>query len=284
MRQNSEYRSIAWNTMGKDNNWLMASVGILIMSIVMEAPLNLYQIYAQVISDTQSHLYSPLLLIPVFAGLPLVLLWFVFVSEPFKLVYVSSHLHMLRTQRYDLNDMFQTFKPHFSSLNKWISATWKILLPDLIILAWVIGPVILAVILFFISIASSSFSHFLSIILGTLAFASYAAIFVISIIKGITYSMVPFLMLDNPDMPAMELANKSKAITQGHKGQIFMLTLSFIGWFILGILTCCIGLLPVTAYFYTTMAAYYEDLKSETRAQEQYNNAENTESSSYTQY
>ncbi len=49
-------------------------------------------------------------------------------------------------------------------------------------------------------------------------------------------------------------------------GKLFLLMLSFIGWFLLSILTFCIGLLWVGPYMYQSMAAFYEDLKEEVPA------------------
>ena len=59
-----------------------------------------------------------------------------------------------------------------------------------------------------------------------------------------------------------EFANMMK----GHKMQLFLLYLSFIGWAILAILTLGIGYLFLFPYMYTTVAHYYEDLKSESNS------------------
>ena len=50
---------------------------------------------------------------------------------------------------------------------------------------------------------------------------------------------------------------------KGHKWDLFVLDLSFIGWILLGIMTAGIGLLWVAPYMETTRAAFYEDLKNE---------------------
>ena len=48
---------------------------------------------------------------------------------------------------------------------------------------------------------------------------------------------------------------------KGNKWRFFVMYLSFIGWFFVGILTIGIGLFWIAPYIYTTMAAFYEDIK-----------------------
>jgi len=49
---------------------------------------------------------------------------------------------------------------------------------------------------------------------------------------------------------------------KGKKGKLFLLDLSFIGWFLLCILTLGIGLLWLYPYILTSRAAFYEDVKT----------------------
>ncbi|MFI3163086.1 MAG: DUF975 family protein [Bacillota bacterium] len=53
------------------------------------------------------------------------------------------------------------------------------------------------------------------------------------IIKYIAYSMAFYIKRDNPDMTAKECLAASVRLTKGHKGKIFVLALSFFGWYIL---------------------------------------------------
>ncbi len=66
---------------------------------------------------------------------------------------------------------------------------------------------------------------------------------VLVIIKGIAYSMTPFILADNPQIGYGRTLKLSIAMTNGHKGAIFVLYLSFLGWYILGMLCFGIGLL-----------------------------------------
>lgn len=49
----------------------------------------------------------------------------------------------------------------------------------------------------------------------------------------------------------------------GHKWQLFCLHLSFIGWWLLCILTLGIGTLWLAPYSQNSTAAFYEDLKNQ---------------------
>lgn len=81
------------------------------------------------------------------------------------------------------------------------------------------------------------------------------------IIAALRYSMAYYIMNDNPGMGAMEAINQSKEMMRGNKGKLFMLILSFAGWFLLSLLTLGIGLLWLGAYYNTSIANFYEDLR-----------------------
>ena len=82
------------------------------------------------------------------------------------------------------------------------------------------------------------------------------------IIKGIAYSMTPYLLADHPNIPATEAIKVSNKITYGYKMDIFIMQLSFIGWHFLSILTCgLLELLYVGPYLEISMAGLYEELK-----------------------
>ena len=81
------------------------------------------------------------------------------------------------------------------------------------------------------------------------------------IIKSYAYRMVPYILSENPDMDARQAIESSEHMTRGHKMEIFILDLSFIGWFILGALLCGIGVLFVMPYYNTAQAVLYTKLK-----------------------
>ena len=83
------------------------------------------------------------------------------------------------------------------------------------------------------------------------------------IIKSLSYALTPYIVAEQPELSANESIELSMKMMDGHKLDLFILYLSFIGWYLLSILTLCIGMLWVMPYMYTTMAAFYEDVKAE---------------------
>ena len=54
------------------------------------------------------------------------------------------------------------------------------------------------------------------------------------IIKAYEYSMIPYLLAENPNLSASQAFSLSKQMTTGQKMDLFVLDLSFLGWIILG--------------------------------------------------
>lgn len=93
----------------------------------------------------------------------------------------------------------------------------------------------------------------------------WSLLFIIpGIIASLSYSMVYFIALDNLELSALDVIRKSKEMMRGHKGEYFVLGLSFIGWGILGIFTLGILYLWLIPYMQVTMANFYNELKETT--------------------
>ena len=82
-------------------------------------------------------------------------------------------------------------------------------------------------------------------------------------IKAYAYSMSAFVAEDNPELGPMDCIKRSQEMMKGHKMELFLLDLSFIGWILLGIITLGIGMLWVSPWMYMTHAKFYEELKNE---------------------
>jgi len=82
------------------------------------------------------------------------------------------------------------------------------------------------------------------------------------IVKAIAYSMTQYILTDCPNVEPTEALKLSMRMTNGHKGGLFVMFLSFIGWWLLSGLTFGIlGLLYVGPYYATSFAGVYVDLK-----------------------
>ncbi len=83
------------------------------------------------------------------------------------------------------------------------------------------------------------------------------------IIKAYAYAMTPYILADCPDVPATDALQLSQRMTKHYKGDIFTLQLSFIGWWLLGVLTLgLVWILYAGPYYHTSMAAMYDRLKA----------------------
>jgi uncharacterized membrane protein len=80
------------------------------------------------------------------------------------------------------------------------------------------------------------------------------------IIASLGYSQTFFILAEDPNISATEAMKKSKEMMMGHKGEYFMLGLSFIGWAILCIFTLGIGFLWLESYTKTSYAIFYKNL------------------------
>jgi uncharacterized membrane protein len=82
------------------------------------------------------------------------------------------------------------------------------------------------------------------------------------IIKMYEYRFVPYIMAENPALDHDRALKLSREMTAGEKMDIFILDLSFLGWFFLGALFFGIGVLFVQPYYDAVNAELYQKLKS----------------------
>lgn len=89
-----------------------------------------------------------------------------------------------------------------------------------------------------------------------------------AIILGLAYGMVPFIIRDYKELGVRDVLRMSRMMMRGHKWQLFVLELTFIGWALLCILSLGIGLLWLQPYMATSYAHFYEDVKAEYEAKQ----------------
>ncbi|CAG7631203.1 DUF975 family protein [Paenibacillus allorhizosphaerae] len=139
----------------------------------------------------------------------------------------------------------------------------------------VAGPLALGVVVFFLRLVRrepneiqdvfSGFTRFVPSFLLYLLSAVFVFLWTLllivpGIIAGLRYSMAFYIMHDHPELTAMEAIERSKQMMYGHKWRYFLLSLSFIGWALLCVLTLGIGLLWLIPYMSATNANFYENL------------------------
>ncbi|PGY17772.1 DUF975 family protein [Bacillus cereus] len=93
----------------------------------------------------------------------------------------------------------------------------------------------------------------------------WSLLFVVpGIIKYFSYSMSYYILVENPDYTASEALRESKRIMKGQKLKLFVLWLSFIGWFLLaafiGMFTFNLSFIFISPYYNTTVSHFYLNL------------------------
>jgi uncharacterized membrane protein len=83
------------------------------------------------------------------------------------------------------------------------------------------------------------------------------------IIKAYAYSMTYFILAENKGMPALEAITLSRKMMDGHKMDLFLLFLSFIGWSILVVITLGIAGIWVYPYISASMTNFYLSVKED---------------------
>lgn len=92
----------------------------------------------------------------------------------------------------------------------------------------------------------------------TLEITLWSLLFVIpGIIKSYEYALVPYIVAENPQIDSKRAREISKQTMDGEKWNFFVLRLSFIGWYLLGVMAFCIGEIFVTPYQLATEAEFY---------------------------
>ncbi len=77
------------------------------------------------------------------------------------------------------------------------------------------------------------------------------------IVKSYEYRFVPYLLSEMPNLSPNEIITKSREMTRGHKLDMLILDLSFLGWYFLGGLLFGIGTFFVNPYAEATNARLY---------------------------
>lgn len=80
------------------------------------------------------------------------------------------------------------------------------------------------------------------------------------IVKGLSYAMTPFILEEHPEMTASQAIKASMRLMDGHKMDLFILNLTFFGWWILACLTMGIGFLFLNPYMNAAYAVFYRDI------------------------
>ncbi len=89
------------------------------------------------------------------------------------------------------------------------------------------------------------------------------------IIKHYSYALVPYILAENPSIPRKEAIKLSREMMYGYKWQLFKLDVSFMGWYILDILSFNLtGIIFTSPYKMCCMADVYMQIRKKAKEKE----------------
>lgn len=173
------------------------------------------------------------------------------ISVPISYGLISSFMKLKRGEDVDVAEFLNY---GFSNFLR----SWKVALQ--VILKMIIPVVLLIVcILIFVGLmilsATQGFQWYF--ILGVVI---YIAVLVYTATQSYYYSLAQYLAIDNSNIKTKDAVLESKKLMSGHRGDLFLLQLSFIGWAILAIFTLGIGCLWLLPYMEIAQVCFYEEI------------------------
>lgn len=112
--------------------------------------------------------------------------------------------------------------------------------------------------------------RWMKVSLAMLKYSIYQTLWTLTVIGGVikyySYSQVPYILAENPDLTGREAITLSRRMMRGHKWELFLLDCSFIGWSILG--ACTFGLSEVfysLPYQSASFCEYYVRLRGKAK-------------------
>lgn len=100
----------------------------------------------------------------------------------------------------------------------------------------------------------------LAMLIGTFL---YIAGIGVMLLLALRLALVFYLMVDHVDMGIMDAFRRSAELMEGNKGRLFYICLSFLGWSVLGMLSCGLGMLWVMPYMTQVSVNFYREVTGE---------------------
>ena len=150
-----------------------------------------------------------------------------------------------------------SMKNYFEGFNKWargiLCGLWKLLW----LFLWALIAVPICVAFTFIVALISIESVTVQLVLLTVVLI---AGLIPMLIKSIEYSFATFFTAEFSELGIRKALRHSITITKGHRWDIFVLELSFIGWFLLSFISFGVGFFWILPYYYMTQTNTYHAL------------------------
>ena len=114
-----------------------------------------------------------------------------------------------------------------------------------------------------------AFPRFGSAMVMNLARTLLVALGSLVVVPGILlhygYAMAPYILARDPECEGLEALRRSRTMLKGHKMDLFLLEVSFIGWMLLATFALGIGHLFLTPYTEAARASFFADIEAQYR-------------------
>lgn len=206
-------------------------------------------------------------------GISLLLSTFVLFAFSYAIYYIS--LYVVRGGRAELGQIFVVFQKGYY-------------VPLLLIniLAQIVQYVLAAIFFIPMLLRAGSSVYFSLIVSGGVTSASNAAtlfdigmltlyliltviFLVVTTIISILFKFAAWVKFDYPELSVGDCIKRAWFLLKDRWGKYILLQLSFIGWYILGIVALFVGLLFVAVYVNTASAAFYDQAVKEKLTREE---------------
>ena len=175
---------------------------------------------------------------------------YVLIGVPLSIGVVYGFLELKRKKD---SKIFDFLKLTFKNFAKSWALSWMIILKMILPIICVAVAIILYATLMFTS-NEISFGFML------LGVAVFMAAIVYAVVIGLLYVLAYYIAYDHPEMGIRQVVNESARLMRGHRGDYFVLMLSFLGWAILCVLTVGVGFIWLAPYMQTAMICFYEEV------------------------
>ena len=81
------------------------------------------------------------------------------------------------------------------------------------------------------------------------------------VIKGCSYFLAPYILVDNPEITAEEAICRSMRLMEGHKMQLFLMSLGYFFLVVLSSLLLFIPMIWLVPYYTVVYVKFYEEVK-----------------------
>lgn len=138
---------------------------------------------------------------------------------------------------------------------------WKLYLRILLkMILPILGVIATIIVLCVTIVAEAAGNHSLGISTLIIGIIILIVSMIFAIIIDLLYSLSYIIAYDNPEMTTKEAVAESANIMRGHRVELFLLQLSFIGWAILCVLTLGIGFLWLLPYKQMAIISFHDEI------------------------